>query len=296
MKTLFVSLVLLVVSSAAASPLDPHHLPLGATGVGHVDMDLLRKTVVFAPLVSKLGEGDANTKEVAAPLVASASSISLWLGPKPERGRRIAILVEFPRGSPDQQRFVTSVVKTTRAKSVHGRYETPGSFGDPFTLSSVDQFVVLGDVASVDGVVATLNGKAPSLSPSAIPNDTQGVACFVTLGAPLLEELRHHAASMMMKSAMTSLVVTATQVGSDTRAHGSAVLANADQARHVKALHAASPLVRVVLPAWSLAVRRRTALRRGVVPHILTRVRAGQSSDAPDPTTAPMAPRWPRSP
>lgn len=234
---------LVTAGTAAATPFEPRRIPADADGVGHLDLDALRKTSSYTSLgLDKKIRDELGKLPVAADRwFLAAEGLSFWVDDAHASGGDTtgAVLVSFPRNSRAPQDIVAALVKAAKGKQLAaGQYELQRD-GDKVVLAVAgDAVVFASDPASLRKTLAVADGKAASLATKALPPsiNEKGVFVFAALDDSLLEQVKKAAESALFKTEMKSLTFDVAEIGADLRGRAIATMATADQAQKVKAV------------------------------------------------------------
>jgi hypothetical protein len=233
--------VLGVASVASAAPLDVKHVPADAAAVVHVDAEALRRTSFYKPMRAELDHAklELSLNAIVTPLLDSCKSTTFWVldskGSSKKEDAPKAILVTMP-GSKEASELVDAIAKRTHAKKVGGHYVGKAD-RDDLHMTAIAEIIVLSDRAdALAKAVDVLQGKAPSLTEKSVPGGAPpgGVFLFVALGSSLLDDVKKSTDSTLLKTDITSLVVSVAEAGTDLRASATAAMTNADDAEKVK--------------------------------------------------------------
>jgi hypothetical protein len=246
MKSLALILCLCVGAPAAlASPLNPKRIPAEASGVGNIDLDVLRTTSFYGPAQHlQVSPELTKYKPLFEQLLTTCRSISFWVGDQRKRADRDgdsrdgAVLFEFSDGKRARD-FVDKLVTLSHATKVGNDRYSVSIDDETFQVAVIDNVVALSQVPdSLTRTIAVAQGKAASLSIKvlSVGSMAHDVFLFVALGGAVLKEIKSAANSVLLKSDMTSLVLSVGERGAEVRARGTAVMANNDEALKVKSL------------------------------------------------------------
>lgn len=220
---------------SAASPFDASRVPATAEGVGHVDVDALRKTTIYSLVSAKLlkdGKLDVDPKirPIATALMNSAQGVTFWMGN--DTGAAIVKLSSTTLVKPLLDKMATPKTVTVGGKKVE-RYKMPG---ETTQLALVgDLLVISGDDPSIARTLDVVTGKAKSIAKAKVPAPTaNGVFFFASLGDKLLDKVKKAAESQTLKVDMTALTIDVGEVSAELRGRVRAVMATAENAQKVK--------------------------------------------------------------
>lgn len=240
MKTLTLAcalfLGLLVAGPAAASPFDASRVPASAEGVGHVDVDALRKTTIYSLATAKLKASgkldmDPKVRIIAEALMNSAQGVTFWMGE--DRGAAVVKLSTTAVLRPLLDKMTKKSV-TINGKKVE-RYSEKG---EDTSIALIGDMIVLGgDDASVSTTINVLVGKGRSIARGKVPVPTaNGVFFFASLGDKLLDKVKKAAESQTLKVDMTALTIDVGEVNAELRGRLRAVMGSAENAAKVKSV------------------------------------------------------------
>ena len=215
----FVALVTLVTGSlggglgggrAFATPFEPGTVPDKVEVIGHLDVDALRKTQIFAAvggqaaIEAALDEAPPELRPAARSLAQAVRGVSFWRDT--EHG---ALYLETKDG-----RSLAQLIGKLPAKPQHpidGVSTYTMGEGDKHAFAAVfgDTLVLADSAESLESSIHVLGGKAPSLAGSnKLPSASrQGVFVFVTIGDNMLGTIQKAAHSKVLQLAIRSLAV-----------------------------------------------------------------------------------------
>jgi hypothetical protein len=225
--------------SASATPFEPKTIPEQVLAVGHLDVDALRKTQVFAAaggqvaIDAALDQAPAELRPVARALATGVRGVSFWRGADhgalyvATRDARTlgTLLRKLPvKPAPAIDGFPTYTMDHD------GKTGYCGLYGDTLILSDSED--------SLADSIRTLAGKAPSLAGSSkLPLSTrQGVFVFVTIGDDLLGAIQKAAHSKMMQLALRSVAVDVGESAGMVTATAHAEMRTADSVQKAKSI------------------------------------------------------------
>jgi hypothetical protein len=216
---------------ALATPFEPKMIPDQVQAVGHLDVDALRRTQLFAAaggqaaIDAALDEAPPKVRPVARALAATLRGISFW-----HAGDHGAVYLET-RDAKSLGQLIAKLPVTpaqpidgfpTYTINDHDKPHFAGIYGDTLVVSD-----------SEDGLqqsIRVLGGHAASLAGSrALPlSSRQGVFVFVALGDHLLSSLQKTAHSKMLQLALRSVVVDVSESAGQLTATAHAEMRSAD--------------------------------------------------------------------
>src|SRR5262245_20723435 len=216
---------------ALATPFEPRTIPDQVQAVGHLDVDALRQTQVFAAaggqaaLDAALDKAPPKVQPVARALAATLRGVSFWhaadhgavyLETRDAKslGQLIAKLPATPAKPIDG--FPTYTIRE------HDKPHFAGIYGDTLVVSD-----------SEDGLQQSIHvagGRAASLAGSkALPlSSRQGVFVFVAIGDHLMNSIQKTAHSKMLQLALRSVVVDVAETAGQLTATAHAEMRSAD--------------------------------------------------------------------
>lgn len=217
--------------AALATPFEPGTMPDGVQAVGHLDVDALRRTQLFAAaggqaaIEAALDEAPPKVRPVARALAATLRGVSFWhtadhgavyLETRDAKslGKLIGQLPVVP--GPPIDGFPTYTV------TGHDKPHFAGIYADTLVVSDSED--------ALRQSLRVLGGKEPNLAGSkALPMSTrQGVFVFVTIGDHLLNSIQKTAHSKMLQLALRSLVVDVGESAGQLTATAHAEMRSAD--------------------------------------------------------------------
>lgn len=227
------------VGVANARPLDVSRLPSAAEGVGHIDVDALRVTQMFAEVRKLAGEAKLSSvpeplQPLATYLLSGTRGVSFWLGAN-DTG---AVLIEVTDGKKVRAMLdkVPSVGTLTLAGTQVRRYDfgpRPGKNGLLAQVGNV--FVLSDDERSMSRSLEALAGKKqPPRNKLFAGARDAGVFFFATLDDKRLDQVKQVASSAMLKADLTALSIRLGEVGAVVQARLSAHAKTAESAEQVK--------------------------------------------------------------
>jgi hypothetical protein len=226
-------------SSAFATPFEPATIPDQVQATGHLDVDALKKTQVFAAVGGQaaidtaLDEAPPELRPLARSLARSIRGVSFW-----KDGEHGAIYVETR-----DHRTLTQLVPKLPLKAgpavdgyptytvdKGGKTHYCAVFGDTLVLADSDD--------SLARSIHVLGGKAATLAGSSkLPvASRQGVFVFVTVGDDLLGAIQKSAHSKMLQLALRSVVVDVGEAAGMVTANARAEMRSADALQKAKSI------------------------------------------------------------
>lgn len=224
---------------AIAAPFEPATVPDGVQAVGHLDVDLLRKTQIFGAVGGQtaidtaLDHAPPELRPLAHSLVRSVRGVSFWRGS--DHG---ALYLETRDGRALAQ--VVAKLPTTPAPAIDGYPAYTMAHGSKTGHLAVfgDTLVLADSAESLESSIHVLGGKAPSLAGSTkLPTASrQGVFVFVTIGDDLLGAIHKSAHSKVLQLAIRSVVVDVGEIAGVVTATAHAEMASADALQKAKSI------------------------------------------------------------
>jgi len=224
---------------AFATPFEPGTVPDKVEVVGHLDVDALRKTQIFAAVGGQaaidaaLDQAPPEFRPVARSLAQSIRGVSFWRDT--EHG---ALYVETKDGKSLAQLIGKLPAKPQR--SIDGVATYTMSDGDDHGFGAVfgDTLVLADSAESLESSIHVLGGKAPSLSGSnKLPSASrQGVFVFVTIGDNMLGAIQKSAHSKVLQLAIRSLVVDVGESAGLVTANARAEMRSADALQKARSI------------------------------------------------------------
>jgi len=224
---------------ALAAPFQPKSVPDQIQVVGHLDVEALRKTQIFAAaggqaaLDAALEEAPAELRPLARSLARSVRGVSFWRDT--EHG---ALYVETSDGK-DLVRLIPKL-PAKPGPAIDGLPSYTMGDGDKraFFAAVGDRLVLADSGESLERSIHVLGGKAPSLaSSSKLPiTSRQGVFVFVTVGDDLLSAIQKSAHSKVLQLAIRSLAVDVGEGGGQVTANARAEMGSADALQKAKSI------------------------------------------------------------
>lgn len=217
--------------AALATPFEPAMIPDQVQAVGHLDVDALRRTQLFAAaggqaaIDAALDKVPPKGRPVARALAATVRGVSFWHSADhgavyfetrdaKSLGQLIAKLPATP-GQPIDG-FPTYTINE------HDKVHFAGIYGDTLVVADSED--------SLRQSLRVLGGRAASLAGSkALPlSSRQGVFVFVALGDHLLGAIQKTAASKMLQLGLRSVVLDVGEAAGQLTATAHAEMRSAD--------------------------------------------------------------------
>jgi hypothetical protein len=231
---LFALVASLGVGRAFAAPFEPATVPDQVEAVGHLDVDALRKTQLFAAiggqaaLDNAMNDAPAPMRNAIHAVARAAHGVSFWKDGEhgvayidTRDARAIAQLIaKLPvKPLPAIDGFPTYAL----ADEHHGgKHALCAAFGGTLVVSD--------DEASLTRALRVLAGKAPSLAGSSkLPSTVRrGVFVFVALGDQALGSIQKVAHSKVLQLGLRSVVVDVGESGGQVAASARVEMKSAD--------------------------------------------------------------------
>jgi hypothetical protein len=252
MRHVFTAFVLasLPVGVAHATPFEPATIPQRAEAAGHLDVDAVKSTQLFAALGGQsaidaaIDEIPADLRPLAGPLVKSVRGVSFWHADDhgalyvETRDARVvsALLAKAPvkRGA-----AVDGIATYTLDPSKHGGGGHHRHGRDHGFLGAYGDTLVLADTHdALAQSLRVLAGKAPNLVGSralaSVPRT--GVFVFVTIGDGVLGDLSKVSPSKFMQLGAKSIVIDAGEAGGVVTANARVEVTSADALAKAKSI------------------------------------------------------------
>jgi hypothetical protein len=224
---------------AIAAPFEPTTVPDQVQAVGHLDVDLLRKTQIFGAvggqvaLDAALDHAPPELRPLAHSLARSVRGVSFWRGS--DHG---ALYLETRDGRTLAQ--VVAKLPATPAPAIDGYPTYTMDHGSKSGHLAVfgDTLVLADSAESLERSIHVLGGKAASLAGSSkLPSASrQGVFVFVTIGDDLLGAIQKAAHSKVLQLAIRSVVVDVGEAAGVVTATAHAEMASADAVQKAKSI------------------------------------------------------------
>ena len=224
---------------AHATPFEPAVIPEQVEAVGHLDVDALRKTQVFATLGGQkaidaaIDDSPAELRALARSVAGTVRGISFWRDT--EHG---AIYLETRDSRGLAQLLAKAPVK--RGATIDGiATYTGGKDHDHGFVAAVGDTLVLADTPdSLAQSIRVLGGHGASLAGSTkLPAASRtGVFVFVTIGSNALNAIQKHAHSKVLQLGIKSIVADVSESGGVVTANARAEMASADALQKAKSI------------------------------------------------------------
>jgi hypothetical protein len=240
-------LALALPAQALATPLDATRIPAEADGVGHIDMDALRRTSLHRLITPKFQSGshwndmDPKLRPLVRTLFDVAQGVSFWLTDR-DTG---AVLIRVP----DPKRIQAMLDRLPRKGQIRvagqlvGRYSLSGDrSGDKSeeNLAAMvgNHLVMADDEKSIARAIDALSGRGRSLAQRGLPDGAlqRGVFFFTALNGKLLDEVKNAAQSATLRLNMSSLTVHVGEARSELSCRVKMTLGSAEEATKLKSM------------------------------------------------------------
>lgn len=228
-------------STAAATPFEPRTVPEQVDGIGHVDVDAVRRTQLFGALGGQvaldalLDDVPSELRTAAKSLSRSIRAISFWYDN--EDGA-----LQIATSDPKALGQLLGKLPMKQVRTVEGVrvfvYDKPGHDTEG-QIAAVGDTLVLSDSAEcLDRAVRVLYGKTKSISGSSqLPSlGRQGVFFFVAIGDDLLGKIQRSASSKLMRLSAKSLVIDVSESAGQLTAAARAEMKSADSLEKAKSI------------------------------------------------------------
>lgn len=243
-KVVLISLIVLP-ARAFGSPFDAARIPAEADGVGHVDMDALRKTVLhrlFLPKINKQSDLNVKVRPLLRNLLDTSNGVSFWLTSR-DTG---AVLIQVP--DPRKVQALLDRVPHRGQIRVAGHVARMYDFSstgktpddDPSLVAVVGNWLVMtDDQISLGKAIDAVSGRGRTLAQTrGVPEGARerGLFFFTALNDKLLDDVRNAAQSATLRLKMTSLTVQVSEVSSEVRVRAKLLLGSAEEAQKLKSM------------------------------------------------------------
>ena len=227
---------------ASAAPFESAKVPDRAQAIGHLDVDALRKTQLFATaggqamidaaLDDALDGAPAKLRPVARSLSRSLRGVSFWRDT--EHG---AVYVDT-RDSKGLGQLIAGL-PVTPAPAIDGfpSYTLhTGSDREGYCAAFGDTLVLADSAESLERSIRVLSGKAVSLAGRVPAAARNGVFVFVALSDTALGAIQKSAQSKVLQLGLRSLVVDVDESGGMVTASARAEMRTADALQKAKSI------------------------------------------------------------
>jgi hypothetical protein len=225
-----------------AAPFEPATIPDTALAVGHVDVDLARKTNMYAAmeasgaLAPRFDGLPPNLKALAPAALDAVRGISFWRGP--EHG---ALYIETGDARLVAQLIAQMTMILTPGRAVDGAptWAFKGHRSMDGWLATVGPTVVLANSAdSLEQSIRALDGHGANLAGARklTASTRSGILMFVTIGNDLIDQIQGSTQSKIMQLPMKSMQLDMTETGTILLGNLHAEMANAEAAAKAKSI------------------------------------------------------------
>lgn len=224
---------------AQATPFEPATVPEQVQAVGHLDVDALRRTEVFAVLGGQkaidaaVANAPADLRPLARSVTGAVRGISFWRDT--EHGA-IYVATRDARGL--SQLLAKAPVK--RGATIDGvaTYTAGDGDGHGFVAAVGDTLVLADTAETLGSSIRVLGGHGASLAGSRkLPAASRtGVFVFVTIGSDALSAIQKAAHAKMLQLAMKSVVVDVGESAGIVTAIARAEMGSADALQKAKSI------------------------------------------------------------
>ena len=225
--------------SAFAAPFEPKTIPDQVQAVGHLDVDALRKTQIFAAaggqtaIDAVLEQAPPELRPLARSLVRTVRGVSFWRDT--EHG---ALYLETSDGKNLARLLPKLPAKPAPAIDGRSVYTMGDEDKQGYAAAYGDTLVLADSVESLGRSLHVLGGKAASLAGSnKLPiASRQGVFVFVTIGDDLLGAIQKSAHSKVLQLAIRSVAVDVGERAGMVTANARAEMGSADAVQKAKSI------------------------------------------------------------
>lgn len=225
---------------AVATPFDARRIPAVADAVGHIDVDALKTTQLYARFGSKLAPDEVSKdmppqlRALVIALVKSARGVSFWMQDT-DNG---AIYVET--SAPAEIQRLMAALPARGARTIAGKRVQVVVHDKKDVL-----LVMLGNTVvftqrpeimrrSIQAIGGTIKSVASS---NKLPRATaRGVFFFAALGGSVLDNIKKGASSTMMQVDMRSLLIDAAETRGKVAMHVRAEMTTVDAPQKAKSV------------------------------------------------------------
>lgn len=218
---------------AHASPFEPATVPDQVEAVGHLDVDALRRTQLFAAvggqaaLDGAMDDAPEKMRNAIRGVARAAHGISFW-----KDGEHGAVYIDTRDARAIAQLIARLPARQLPAIDGFPTYAIDHQHNGKQTLCAAfgGTLVVSEDEASLTRALRVLGGKAPSLAGSSkLPSTVrQGVFVFVALGDQALGSIQKVAHSKVLQLGLRSIVVDVSEAAGQVTASARAEMKSAD--------------------------------------------------------------------
>ena len=244
----FVVLVALP-AGARATPIDTARIPAEADGVGHVDMDALRRTQLHRLLAPKLmvhvnsGHENPASRNLVKALIDSVQSVSFWITKNdagavlvqvPDARRIQALLDKLPRRGPIKVAGVNVYRYSLDGKAPH-----PKDDDDSLIALVGNTFILSDDTTSLAKAINAASRRGPTLASTRAVVDgalERGVFFFTSLNAKMLDKVKDAAQSQTLRINMSGLTVNVGEVNAQVRVKVKLTMGTPQEAQQIKSM------------------------------------------------------------
>ncbi|HEY0483062.1 MAG TPA: hypothetical protein VGD37_36325 [Kofleriaceae bacterium] len=227
--------------SAFATPFEPATVPDSVQAVGHLDVDLLRKTQLFtaaggqAAIDAALDQAPPQMRSMARTLARTIRGVTFWRGS--DHG---AIYVETRDSRALGQLLAKLPGKPAQPVDGYPTYALGDGNGDDPHYAAVfaDTLVLADSEDSLAQSLRVLGGKAATLAGSnKLPvSSRQGVFVFVTVGDDLLGAISKVAHAKVLQLGLRSLAVDVGEASGMLTANARGEMRSADALQKAKSI------------------------------------------------------------
>lgn len=236
-------------ASARATPIDTARIPADADGVGHVDVDALRRTQLHRLLAPKLmthvssNHASPATRNLAKALVDSVQSVSFWITKNdagavliqvPDARRIQALLDKLPRRGPVR----VGAVNAYRYQ-LDGKPSAGGKDDGPLIAAVGNTFVLSDNPANLTKAVNAASRRGATLASTRTVVDgalERGVFFFTSLNARMLDKVKDAAQSQTLRINMSGLTVNVGEINAQVRARVKLTMSTPQEAQQIKSM------------------------------------------------------------
>lgn len=224
---------------ASATPFEPATVPDSVQAIGHVDVDALRKTQIFATVGGQaaidaaLDDAPPEMRPLARAVTQSLRGVSFWHGA--DHG---ALYLETRDGRALSQMLGKMPMKPTRSVDGSPVFSIAHGGSPHFAAVFGDTLVLADSDDSLDQSIHVLAGKAASLAGSnKLPvSSRQGVFLFVTLGDNMLGAIQKAAHSKVLQLGLRTLSIDVGEAGGTMNINARADMRTADALQKARSI------------------------------------------------------------